>query len=943
MILKEIPLPENHESKKHKTFPKRPFNTSLNSLHNTCTSFWIENTSFPHFSSKHETALVTISTSPQKQLLKVTFIGGKLVFTIRSNARSFINFEVNLPMKKTFAHFIGLVCSTTDYRIYVNGKPELIVSGEILPKSFEGKEKKPKLYMIIPNTSELQVNDFRLEALGAETIDFGEYYKANMLKMAEQKVSKEKFKENKTLFNFFTQTIANKTNSLHSSGDQASFGNTAELKAASFNFDSFCIATRHHMKNFEETDSPFYPKDTSILERKLIFKSLRSIFKAYEFVYSVVSLIAPPITPDNNCLSLNELKTHRVFRLDKFRRRLPMYPITFSSLKRILQKYFHIHEGTFETLQNILAQTPYFFRQIEGAEKEDALKNVILYDKALLLLRKLLLKKDEENALLELLIAQKSYSFVDTNDFGERAIRQLISNMNIKMKPEIIYDTFLAKLPLESNFDELSSADFNYSETFEDATWQFTKNEEDNVVLFTPESAKTMPEVFTGFCLKKKEHYNSLFKCSDITKISFKASVKAIYKIYFKIGKTKIKLISRDYDKTMKHDTKYEKYVYRTTAKLLAVVPIISTRDNTILGFYIPLSTDGVLRIAHGSNKPKHNPVDTNTANQLQFYEVNCPNINPTPSNINLIFNLPVRLDINCFTKQEYERYANTTSLIKFKVNEYIKTCKDFRDALENFLPKAIFSFNQFPLQKIGQFKIALKGEFFDGNGMVEEQVLFQNKQGERFPNLNIIYDNLCFAAIDHFPLDNLVQAQYRFFQAKNLQIASVTNMDEEAIEKDNFLKTWRNFVQTESYECTNFGCSETFKYSENTVRCTGHFGTWDFGHTGTNTQTAAQRDFKALWDPHWTCCGKPWEEKCSNFHFHENKSNRLKINLDDPFNQKYFKKNIRSNWMKQLKTVHTFSESGVRNRIKKYAARIGRKEDVKLLGTIHGSLAQTV
>ena len=929
MILKEIPLPDNHESKKQRTFPKRAFNTAVKSLQNTCTSFWIENTSFPNFSSKNEITLIAIATSPKKQLLRVNFSAGKLIFTIRSDARSFITFEVNLPMKKTYAHFIGLVCSAIDYRIYVNGKPELIVSGEIQPKSFEGREKKPNFYLIMPNTSELQVNDVRLEALGTETVDFGDYYRATMLKITNEKVSKEKFKENKTLFNFFTQTVTNKTNSLQWSGEQTFFRNTAEARASAFSFDSFCIATRHHIKNFEEPKNPIYSKETSILERKLIFKTLRSIFKSYEFLFSVVSLIAPPITFDNSCLGLSELKTHRVFRLDKFKRRLPIYPITFSCFKRILQKYFPIHEGIFQILQRILVQTPYFCKQVEGLEKEDLLENVIFYDKALLLLRKLFLKKDEENALLEQLISHRSFSFVDTDDFGDSAIKQAICNMGIKMKPEIVYDTFFAKLPLEASFDELGSAGFNYSETLEDAVWQFTKNEEDNLIFYTPESAKAMPEVFNGYSLKKKEHYNLAFKCSEITKISLKASVKSIFKIYIQVGKTKIKLIAKDYDKGLKNDTKHEKYVYRTTSSLLAVVPIVSTRDNTILGFYLPLSTDGVLRISHGLGKIKSHAGESHFDNQMQICEVNCPNLNPSPYNTQLIFNLPVRLDINCFTKQEYERYANTTSLIKFKINEYIKACKDFKDALENFLSKAIFSFNQFPLEKIGQFKIALKGDFSDGNKLAEEKILFQNKKGERFPNLNTVYDNLCFAAVDHFPLDNIVQAQSRFFQARDLQISSVANMDEEVVEKDNFLKTWRNFVQTETYECTNFGCSETFKYSENTVRCNGHFGTWDFGHTGTNTQTAAQDDFKALWDPHWTCCGKPWEEKCSNFHFHKHKTNRVKIDLDDPFNQKYFKKKIRSNWMKQLKKVHTFNQSGVRNRIQKYASRIGRKEDV--------------
>ncbi len=80
MILKELQGHDNSMATKQINFPKRPFETSLNNLLNTCVSFWVEE---PGSSKKSEKTLLHISTSPTKQLLKITLASGHLKVILR--------------------------------------------------------------------------------------------------------------------------------------------------------------------------------------------------------------------------------------------------------------------------------------------------------------------------------------------------------------------------------------------------------------------------------------------------------------------------------------------------------------------------------------------------------------------------------------------------------------------------------------------------------------------------------------------------------------------------------------------------------------------------------------------------------------------------------------------------------------------------------------------
>jgi hypothetical protein len=121
--------------------------------------------------------------------------------------------------------------------------------------------------------------------------------------------------------------------------------------------------------------------------------------------------------------------------------------------------------------------------------------------------------------------------------------------------------------------------------------------------------------------------------------------------------------------------------------------------------------------------------------------------------------------------------------------------------------------------------------------------------------------------------------------------------------------------------ECSNYGCGEAFDPKENR-RCRGHRGRWDFGHTGGNIEESLKASFRPLWEAHWTCCGKRWDEACASFHGHEFEEGRARIDLHDTFNQAMFRKNVRSKWSSQIKGFERYSEKELRARVAGFAAR---------------------
>lgn len=115
-------------------------------------------------------------------------------------------------------------------------------------------------------------------------------------------------------------------------------------------------------------------------------------------------------------------------------------------------------------------------------------------------------------------------------------------------------------------------------------------------------------------------------------------------------------------------------------------------------------------------------------------------------------------------------------------------------------MPKSIVSFNSFGCQKVGEFKIALKGYFKNLKYQGNEIILFEkNKSSNQF-SINDVYDNLVFAIIENFPLVNFLQSQQKFFDQHNIALTNIDALSEEA-DTDNSkqVTTYRATVKTDS------------------------------------------------------------------------------------------------------------------------------------------------
>jgi hypothetical protein len=229
----------------------------------------------------------------------------------------------------------------------------------------------------------------------------------------------------------------------------------------------------------------------------------------------------------------------------------------------------------------------------------------------------------------------------------------------------------------------------------------------------------------------------------------------------------------------------------------------------------------------------------------------------------------------------------------------------------------------------MGELKVCLKGFFRTKFSESTEVTLFCNSQGQAVLDFNETYLRLCIAVIENHPLDGLVEAQNRFFEAHKLSMTSVKPLNEEEIVRAALVSKKGNMMLTGTLACNNYGCSSNYDSKENTDKCLGHPGTWDFGHTGINIESALQSDTGLLWKPHWTCCGKGWNEQCSSFHFHERKAHRMNIDMEDPFSQQVFKKNIRQNWLSKIKPMVEADEKHLRRKISRFATRHGCKPEV--------------
>ena len=349
------------------------------------------------------------------------------------------------------------------------------------------------------------------------------------------------------------------------------------------------------------------------------------------------------------------------------------------------------------------------------------------------------------------------------------------------------------------------------------------------------------------------------------------------------------------------------------------MVPVILTKREMVIGFLM------VIPVPKHALRPQ---TDISLNPRLDLLDVA---VNPSPFDLSKIFDLPLRFDVNIYSKVEFQKHQNTVSFCKIKLNEYLTNARRAKSAIESMFVKSIISFNSFGPIKIGEFKIALKGFFRNSLGNRNEIVLFSNQESSTAVDITQIYERVCFGLVENFPAENFCNAQSNFFEFHNLSIINTLPLNEEEVlsGKQSDRKSMK--VETTQQTCNNYGCSAVYDIKENIEKCLGHHGTWDFGHTGTSLELSLQQSAQLLWNPHWTCCGRSWSEQCSNFHFHENRKNRAAIDLEDPFNQKRFKKNIRTNWLQRIKALGTPDESGLRKKISKFAEKTVGKAGVGL------------
>ena len=313
---------------------------------------------------------------------------------------------------------------------------------------------------------------------------------------------------------------------------------------------------------------------------------------------------------------------------------------------------------------------------------------------------------------------------------------------------------------------------------------------------------------------------------------------------------------------------------------------------------------------------------------------------NPLSFDPMMTLNLPVRFEVTSFTAKDFTKYSNTISLIKYNPATYLERTNQFQESLEDFFGQASVSFNTTPPTKVSQFSVSLKGNFVNGKN---EVVLVQDNGPNSQSILTQIFERLCFALVDNYSVDNFLRCQSSFY-ARHPSLASLRPFDPESIPVNQLAgESNRKKPDTELRTCSNYGCAERFTNLENPMKCKGHTGTWDFGHTGKNTQEATDGSFVPLWKAHWTCCGKEWSSQCQRLHVHNSDPRKSPVDTSSPHDQIKFKKNIRRNWMFQLTKYIPESDAALRLKVDKFAVKLGKTAKVSLLDYPRGQPAQDV
>ena len=688
------------------------------------------------------------------------------------------------------------------------------------------------------------------------------------------------------------------------------------------------------LENVKDINNELFPCSLSVAERKMAIRDIKDVMFKYIFIHKCLTLISPPIKEEALNVQFNFIKCNKILRHEKFRRHYPIYPISFDSLAKFLKRTFGLKKESIALLKNIISLTPFYWPKISAYKETEA--DVVQYDKALYLLSELFLKPSHLDVITETLLVTNSFERIglaDEDSTEISTINYLICNTRLNnitqrsyrmmmIAPFDGYNYDLNEFIEKQSFLKYSMVNFKIKrqgdgsnsriiiEHFEDATTYCTENTL-NLTVDKDYDINTNAEPI--LMIKAK-----------INKIDSNLEKLIIY-----TTERKIKLSSGQYNK---------EHTYKKVLKPEYLIDniYIFTKDNKINGIFCTLNTEEPIQ-------------DFDVLKQQRI----------VPSDFDLLSlnDLKLRFDITYFSKAQLEKYSNSISIIKYDVNAYTRNVNYVIDFLESLFLNCSTVCNAIEPFNIGEFRVFVLGINNNGkfvvnsdkrnsSGTLKRQEvatyesavninrydLFKNTSDKSFPEIENLYFNICELILQHSEVSLLVEKQLSFLHENNMatEECSRNRIEEEMIDVKEQTTSVKRKPATGIAKCVNYTCGKDFEHSNNEL-CTGHTGTWDFGHTGITIEDTLkeynkEKSSKVLWKPHWTCCGRKWEEACSAIHKHVSSEmdpgKRFEIDTNTKECQKWFKKNIRKTWISQLNKFHRLNEYQVKEKIKMFAAR---------------------
>lgn len=300
----------------------------------------------------------------------------------------------------------------------------------------------------------------------------------------------------------------------------------------------------------------------------------------------------------------------------------------------------------------------------------------------------------------------------------------------------------------------------------------------------------------------------------------------------------------------------------------------------------------------------------------------------PTNFDLDSFYDLPLRIDVSCYSKEQLELYSTTINVLKFNLNNFSKDCNKMLDFLEQTFPNCSVLVNQVEPETIGTFTVRVLG-VNEQKGGLEDHIICSSTQ---IPSVESILDQFAIMFLEHGNAELMLQKQKTFLGRRKFNSEGNCRLGEDQVENDLYLSRSRRQADSGKLKCTGIGCGFEFDAQRNS-KCRSHFGKWDFGHTGVTISSAARDGSKGVWwEPHWTCCGRGWKDPCTNFHLHTGvpieKFVEIPVNQENPETQQYYRKRVRESWLKYLERFRIPDEAALKERISKYCTKYFQKMD---------------